>query len=333
MKKYQKPLFLLAFLLIVLFPPARSGAFCALIALCVGRLAAVPLAAMEQRGCPRWLGGVFLMLGISALVIFMVLSIFSRLCDGVTLLTEEFPDFSALFQRLEEASSSLEGSVGTVAHEVILLLSQQNERLPTLFASLAGKASKWVASALPQKLFFFFITLLASYYAAVDWPQIRQLLNQAVPPDWEKQMQKLLRSLAAGGKNWLRVQGRLVLMQFFLLSVGFLLLKVASPLFAGFITAFADALPLLGTGSILAPWALLLALMGQSRRALGMTALWFFSWVLRAVLEPRLVGHQAGISPFFTVLGMYLGLRCFGVVGMMAGAVLISTVGSFKTTS
>lgn len=327
MKKYQKPAILLGFFLFILIPSLRSAAFCGLLALCAGRLAAVPLEWMEERGCPRWLGGIFLMMGCSLAALLLLFQLISRLCSAISSIVQKIPDFSALFQSLSNSASDMEGGFGIVVKDLLLLLSQQSERLPELIASAAGNVSKEAASALPGKLLFFFITIFASYYAAVDWPQLRKLVNRAVPADWEQQMQRLLHALAMGGKNWLRVQGRLILIQLLLLSTGFALLKVANPLFAGLMTALTDALPLLGTGTILLPWALFLLLTGETQAALGMSVLWFCSWVVRTVLEPRLVGHQAGISPFFTIVGMYLGFRCFGISGMIASAVLFSAAG------
>lgn len=329
MKRYQKPLFILLLLLAAVHPGVRGAAFCGLIALCVGRLAAVPVAKLEQMGCPRWLGGAFLVLGAAGLTLFGAFCLLSLLCTAVTDLTAQFPNFATLFLRMEELSRPLTGSIGTVIRDGIALLSHQSEKLPGLLASSGGKLSRWAASSLPKKLLFLFMTLLASYYAAVDWPQVRRALGYAIPSDWERSVHSLLSTLAKGGIGWLRIQGKLAGMQFLLLMAGFFLLGVPSPILSGGLTALADAFPLLGTGTILVPWSVLLWLTGEARCAAGMGMLWVLSWALRAVLEPRLVGHQAGISPFFTVLGLYLGLRCFGVAGMVAGAVLLSAAGNF----
>lgn len=327
-QEWKKKLgFLAAAALAVWFPGVRSGILCALLALGVGRLGAVPLSLLERLGVPRWLGGVLLVLlgaGTLAAAVWFGLA---RLCGGIKELVECFPNVTALLRRLEVLAEPLGGSIGTALREVLGYISRKSETLPALFTAQAAKASKWLLSALPEKLLFLFMTTLASYYAAVDWEQVRRILDRAIPSGWKRQLDSGLSSLKRGLTGWARVQGKLVLLQCAILTTGFLLLGMEGPLLSGSLTAVTDALPLLGTGAVLLPWSAALWLMEEPGKAVGMVILWLCSWTLRAVMEPRLVGHQAGVSPFFTVSGMYLGLRCFGVAGMIAGAILLSSIG------
>lgn len=328
MKKYRKILLIGAFLLVAAIPAVREVGLCLMLSLLGGRAAAGLVAKLHRHGCPRWLAGALIM-GVAAGVLLMgAYWGLSRLCDGVECVTEEFPDLTVFFRRMEEAAEALPGSIGGVIREVFALLEQKSEKLPQWFAAQGAKVSKAAFSALPGKLLFLFVGFVAAYYAAVDWPQISAALRKLIPEEWEKQAQTLLRSLQKGGMAWLRIQGKLALLQFLLLAVGFFLLRLERPIPFAMLTAAADALPLLGTGAILAPWAAILWLLGEGGAALGMLILWGCSWLLRGILEPRLVGHQAGISPFYTILGMYLGLRCFGMAGMIGGVVLISALGA-----
>lgn len=323
----KKLAFLAVAVLAVRFPGVRSGILCALLALGAGRLGAVPLSVMERRGLPRWLGGVLLVIVGVGLLLTVAWFGLARLCSGIECLMDCFPNVTALLRRLQALAEPLNGSIGAALREVLGYFSRKSEALPNLFTAQAAKASKWLLSAMPQKLLFLFMTTLASYYAAVDWEQLRPILDRAVPVHWRHQLHGILRSLKKGCSGWLRVQGKLVLLQSALLSGGFLFLGIEGAVLSALLTAAADALPLLGTGAVLLPWSAALWLMEEPGKAAGMLVLWLCSWTLRAVLEPRLVGHQAGVSPFFTVAGMYLGLRCFGVAGMITGAVLLSSLG------
>ena len=53
--------------------------------------------------------------------------------------------------------------------------------------------------------------------------------------------------------------------------------------------------------------------------------------VLRRVLEPKLMSNRIGITPLQSLIGMFVGLRYGGILGLIGGPVLMSVlVGAFK---
>lgn len=329
-ERKKKLLWLGTLLLMWLIPAVRGGILCIPAALGLGGLLVSPLNKMEEKGISRWLGGAFLLILAAAIGLTTAYLLLSGLCDGISGLMEQFSDGNTVFLRLDALSDDLPHGIGTLLKRGVQYFSQKSEALPSYLAAQGASLSKKAVKLLPQKLLFLFITALAAYYAAVDWEEVHSLVLRTIPQDWQPPLFRLLSSLRGGFLRWLRVQGSLALMQLCLLTAGFYILKVYDPLFYGALTAAADALPLLGTGVVLLPWTAVLWLMGDGTAA-GMLVLWVLSWSLRAVMEPRLVGHQAGVSPFFTVTGMYLGLRCFGVKGMIAAAVIVSAFGNRNT--
>ena len=153
------------------------------------------------------------------------------------------------------------------------------------------------------------------------------MLRRAVPEDWRGGLDRGLTLLRRGLRHWLAVQGRLLLLQFLLLTVGLLLLGQRAAGAVAALAALSDALPLLGTGAVLLPLAALRWLEGQGVTALGLMLLTLCCWALRTVLEPRLVGQRCGVSPFFTLLGVYVGAQCFGVAGMVGALILAGAMG------
>ncbi len=241
-----------------------------------------------------------------------------KLCCVIDGLTGAFPDIPALLTRLESLAGMLPGSVGNLAVGLVGLLRQSSADWVAQMTTYAAQLSGTLLAALPEKLFFLLICLLSSFYAALDWPRLRTLLQKLLPEDWSRPTLAALRSLKIGALGWLKAQGKLLLVQFPVLAVGLLLLNVPGAVPVAALVCAADALPLLGCGVVLLPWAGLLWLEGAAMRALGMAGLWLALWLLRTVLEPRFVSTQAGTSPFFTVLAMYLGLLAFGFWGLIA---------------
>ena len=82
-------------------------------------------------------------------------------------------------------------------------------------------------------------------------------------------------------------------------------------------TALLDALPAVGAGIVLVPWALLELLRGNAALCSGLLITFGITSVVRSLLEPRLIGKRLGISPAASLAAMYLGLRLFGVAGLL----------------
>ena len=83
-----------------------------------------------------------------------------------------------------------------------------------------------------------------------------------------------------------------------------------------FITAIVDIIPVLGTGTILIPWALWSLFTGDVGLGIGLLVVYAIISVIRQVIEPKLVASQLGLPPFVTIMAMYIGSQLFGFVGL-----------------
>lgn len=310
--------------LFLLLPPLRRCAAAGVLALLLARFLSRPVDTFERRGIPRWLSGAaFLLLGVLLIVLLFSFAA-SRLCAALDSITQRFPDLSTLFDRLERFAVLFPDAVAKLLLRLIGLLRAQSSALPLRVGKWAARVSGKALSALPEKLFFLLISVLSGFYALCDWHALRPMLLSLIPEDWERMLRTVAHSLGAGAAGWLRAQGKLMLCQFTLLTAGLVLLGNRSAIPFAALAALADALPLLGSGAVLIPWAFFLWVEGKPVRAVGTLSLAALAWLLRTFLEPRLVGKQAGVMPFFTLLAMYLGLLSFGFWGLVAAPMLLT---------
>jgi len=129
---------------------------------------------------------------------------------------------------------------------------------------------------------------------------------------------------AIGG--WLKAQLMLAGLCFVIVCGGFLLLRIPyAPIWA-VLTALVDAIPILGTGTVLLPWALVCLLQGQTVRAIGLLGTYVAAMLSRSALEPRLVGRQLGLDPLVTLAALYAGFRLWGIGGMLLSPVICVAV-------
>ena len=92
------------------------------------------------------------------------------------------------------------------------------------------------------------------------------------------------------------------------------------------IIAVLDIMPVIGTGGILIPWAIIELILKNYFLGFSLLILYIGVTVFRNIIEPRIVGHQIGLHPIITITAMYAGLRLFSVAGIIIGPVVAITV-------
>lgn len=181
-------------------------------------------------------------------------------------------------------------------------------------------------SHLPNSALGLGTAVLSAFLISAELPGIRQWLQTRVPRGKFDGVLTFLRKLRVTAGQWLIAQVKLLGITYLILTLGFFLLGVEyAPVWALGVAAV-DALPILGTGTILVPWSLVCLLQKQGGRALGLLGLYAATALSRSFLEPRLVGRQLGLDPLVTLIALYTGFRLWGLLGMFLMPMLAITV-------
>ncbi len=96
-------------------------------------------------------------------------------------------------------------------------------------------------------------------------------------------------------------------------------LRIKNGIFWGILAGILDAMPMIGTGVVLVPMAILSLVSGKVITALVIVILYIGCMFLRQSLEPRLIGKQMGIPPIALLLSLYGGIQLFGAIGIIKG--------------
>ena len=207
------------------------------------------------------------------------------------------------------------------------------ERGPDLAAEagrrLMGTASRLLA-ALPDVGLFLVTTVLAVYFTSLSYPAILAFLKRQLPPAWQGKCRASAACFRSTVRLWLRSELLLLSATFVLLLGGFLAIGLDYALLAAAFTALVDALPVLGTGTVLLPWGLGCLLFGYTGRGLALLALYAAAALTHSLLEPKLLAGQADLPPIAALLAMYLGFHFLGVGGMLLFPVLLMLLKQFR---
>ena len=97
--------------------------------------------------------------------------------------------------------------------------------------------------------------------------------------------------------GYLKAQATLILISFVICLIGlyvlhFAGLNVGFPLIIAIGIAFIDALPILGSGTIMIPWGILAGLNGDLKLGISIIVLWIIMSVVRQFVEPKIVSRE-----------------------------------------
>lgn len=99
------------------------------------------------------------------------------------------------------------------------------------------------------------------------------------------------------------------------------------PVMIGILIGILDALPLFGTGTVLIPWTIIYLVSGKFLKAAVIFTAYCICYIVREVLEPRMMGGHMGIHPLIMLISMYVGVLLFGIMGFILGPAAYIIIG------
>ena len=214
------------------------------------------------------------------------------------------------------AMTYVDNAISTISNNAISFAG-------SLSASITGGALK-TATSLPTILLSIVLTIMGTYYMTSDKDRITAFFQRTFPEHIRKHSgiirRNLVHSLFGQIKSQLLVST--IIMGFLMLA--FVIFRVRYGLFLGFFIGLADALPVIGAGLFLIPWAVYELIMGHYVMAVFFGGAYICVIIIRQIAEPRIVGRNLGLYPLATMIAMYAGFRMLGFLGLIAGPILLN---------
>ncbi len=179
-------------------------------------------------------------------------------------------------------------------------------------ALLSGLAAK-----LPKLLIRSFLCVIATVFMTLDFSRITAFVARQFPARARHVLHKTRETFAAVLLQYGKSYGIIMAITFGEIFLGLLFLRQTNALTLAALIALFDVFPIVGAGLILVPWAVFAFLGGLTAKGIGLLSLWAVVMVVRQVLEPRVVGHQVGLSPLCTLMAMFIGSSLFGAIGLL----------------
>jgi len=225
---------------------------------------------------------------------------------------------------LETAVSPYDSQLANYIDQLTTSVVQNLGTYVTDFSKTAVVFVTNCATAVPGLIVQIVITVISTFFMVIDFRKICKFLMKLVPGSKRELVSTSLHYTKTMIAVYIKSYSILFLLTFVELSIGFLILGVKNAVLVAMLIAVFDLMPILGTGGIVLPWAVIAMMVGNWGRAIGLLVLYLVITGIRQTLEPKIVGKQIGLHPLATLMAMLLGLKLFGIVGLFGIPVLLA---------
>ncbi len=273
-------------------------------------------------GLPALIGGTELVL-LAAAACAILFFAGRLLVSQVSMFSERFPEWldgadlwlTGVCRKLSRVSGFDEASLAAFAGALLRSLAEtvRNSTMPLLMSN-----SVLAFRVLAGTAVFLVIYFIATVLCVREMETIRERRSESV---FHREFSIIGRRLIAVGNAWIRTQLVIMFITAALCAAGLFLIGNPYSVLFGIGIGILDALPVLGSGSVLIPWGIVLLVRGQTGRALILIALFCVCYLVREIAEARLMGDRVGLSALETLASMYVGIELFGIAGFLLGPV------------
>ncbi len=280
---------------------------------------------------PRKLASLITILLTVSLIISVLSSIIYRLVYEIKELAENLPDFLAMLalninNLLDKGISAYVNLPVEVSQFIDTVITGLLTNLTSIIGPLTDATTRFayiVVKSFPAIFVFTIVLILATYFISSEKKIIDRFIVKQIPVSWASKIVSIKNDLSFALLGYVKAQLILMSITFVEISIGLVIIGVNYSITLGLFIALVDALPIFGTGTILIPWAISSLIIGDFRLAFSLIVLYGICLFVRQLLEPKVIGKQIGVYPLVTLISMYVGLKVFGILGMILGPVMI----------
>ena len=203
------------------------------------------------------------------------------------------------------------------------LISGMKSMLTSLSGTALGLVSG-VATGIPSLLLSLLAMIFSTVFVVSDFDRLAEFGRDNIPEKVKLILGKVRIYLTDTLFVVIRSYVMIMLLTFTELSILFSLFGIEHAVLKAAVIAVFDIMPILGTGGIVIPWAVVSLVLGYTDLGIKLLIIYAIVTVVRNYVEPKIVGTQLGLHPIITLVAMFIGLRLFGFWAMFGLPVGIS---------
>ncbi|MEI6378451.1 MAG: AI-2E family transporter [Candidatus Falkowbacteria bacterium] len=264
-------------------------------------------------------------LSVMLVSLFALLIPFSLL---ISIIMQEAQDLLPQFSAWLSSSTWVSHYWAQIAPQIDLStqLTQVGPTIKSIFFGTLSAVKDTLISSVIMYFIFYFLLVTAN-------EKIYQAIYALVPFSKSNAV-RLAHEFRNITYSTLLTSGLIALIQGSLLTLTFLIFGLPGAFLWGFAGCLMSFFPIIGVSSIWLPASVIVFLTGRPLVALGVLACGIFISTVDNFIRPLIQQKVGSIHPLVSLLGIFMGLSLFGLIGIVIGPLMLTyfllTVGMFK---
>lgn len=282
--------------------------------------------------------------GFSVLVCVLLIlgAIFWMIYWAVTIVSEQAPALVGQSGNLiSESVNTLQQAAERLMNEASSNMSPQvRELMRGSMNNAIQRVSDWgsqiaadvvaftvnMVTSLPYVTIYVSFLAMALYFISIHYENIRSYLPGGKRRRQDSNTTQLTNSALRSLMGYLKVQGTFAGMVLIVSMVALNIMKFKYASALAIIAALMELIPMIGSGLMYIVMGVAYLLTGNTLAGVQVLVLTGVLQLLRRLLEPKLMSNSIGISPLMSLIGMFVGLRIGGIIGLIGGPVAMSVL-------
>ena len=211
------------------------------------------------------------------------------------------------------------------------LIPQTSDFIPS-FSSIFNVTSNLISSV-PSVLVSIVICIISTVFISIDYPLLSKWCLHQLPPKAYHTVLEIKEYVTVILFKYIRSYAIILSITFLELCIYLLIAGLIKPnmfasvgttILTAFLISVFDILPIVGTGTVLIPWAIIRILLGDFVTGIMLLVIYLLVMIVRNFIEPKIVGDQVGLHPVVTLMAMVAGTSLFGVFGLLGFPVTLA---------
>lgn len=182
----------------------------------------------------------------------------------------------------------------------------------------AGGVAKGVTSGLLGLV----VMLFSAYMFSLEREKIIAWYEKCIPGFVKHKIDVFMKNSVGVLVSYCFAQLKIMVVIIAILWIGFFVAGIGHSFIYAILVGIVDIFPILGTGTVIIPWAIFKMITGDIKTAIILLIVYAICLVLKQVLQPKMMGDSMGISALTTIFLIYVGLKFGGLGGMLLALIL-----------
>lgn len=279
---------------------------------------------------PKKFGSMILIIVVLAAIFAVLYLVIRALGTQVVLFVQGFPDlkeeiirqFGYFHEKTKSFSGvlpeTLQGGLGRLVGSLDKITEKLISGIGDYGVSHAGSMAKGITNGLIGVVVMFF----SAYMFLLDKEKFLKQYEKFVPAVVKHKIDIFLHNTLGVLGSYCLAQIKIMFIMMGILWAGFVIAGIHYAFIFAVLIGIVDIFPILGTGTVIIPWAVFKIITGDIKTAVILLIVYAICLILKQVLQPKMMGASMGISALTTIFLIYIGLKFGGLGGMLLALIL-----------